>query len=228
MMSLRRLLSKGLGMAIKRTNLQAGLCDANAVRVTQDHQILEGNEDSYSCMLPRATVESMTYEAKVVPKTTFSWGIWFLLLGRKISHGGQINPQLPTGGRRETCANSARKQVWDRGDYLLQFVIADVFSYIPSFPSLRRKTVTHRQVLQQTPIPCFVQKRRFEPQNLSYRMAVEYSWTALEPCSCFLHCRFKTASRCWKRHLNSVCVTVNQPQPFQALWIQTQQKMPWL
>ena len=68
-MFLQSLLSKWPGMAIKRTNIQTGLCNVNAAQVTQGHQILEGNEDSYSCILPRATAESMTYEAKAVPKT---------------------------------------------------------------------------------------------------------------------------------------------------------------
>lgn len=60
-------------MAIKRTNLQAGLCDANAMKVTQSHQTSEGNEDTYFCTLPRATAESVTYEAKAVPKNIFLW-----------------------------------------------------------------------------------------------------------------------------------------------------------
>lgn len=55
-------------MAIKRTNLQPGLYNASAAQLTRGHQILEGNEDAYSCILPKATAESMTYEAKAVPK----------------------------------------------------------------------------------------------------------------------------------------------------------------
>lgn len=50
----------------------------------------------------------------------------------------------------------------------------------------------------------------------SFTQATADSWTPLETCSWFLHCRFKTGTRCCKQHLNSVCVTVSYPQPFQA------------
>lgn len=112
LMSLHRLLSKGPGMAIKRTNLQAGLCDANGMKVTQGHQILEGNEDSYFCTLQGLQLSLWPMMQRLFQET-FSCGIWFLLLGRKINHAGETNAQLPTGGRREICANSAGKHVWD-------------------------------------------------------------------------------------------------------------------
>lgn len=89
-------------MTIKSTNLQAGLCDATAAQVTQSHQILEGNEDSYSCLLPKATAESMTYDAKAVQTQHFlevfgscSWGEKSIMEARLIVNYLQETGEKP-------------------------------------------------------------------------------------------------------------------------------------
>lgn len=79
--------------------------------------MLGGNEDSYSSILCQGLqLKSMTYEVK--SKHQHYLEVFDVLLQRrKISHGGWINPQLPTECKREKLCEQSKgaglRQGWD-------------------------------------------------------------------------------------------------------------------